>query len=152
MRQSLWKESSILCLDDHQATLYVELIQQLPKHSLAWLRPFALRVNDGSQVPDLFLACGDRPPELNAVIFDVRDTSDLIWPIDLFRMGLDTEVIQIMSVLPDLNAAAPITTQQNREPNRRILNHFLQTVWQDNREHFPNAGQASPAHEPEAYQ
>jgi hypothetical protein len=149
MRQSLWKESSILCLDDQQATLYVELIQQLPKQSLAWLRPFALRV-DESHVPEQFLECGDRLPDGDAIIFDVRNTADLIWPIHFFRMGLDTEVLQIMSVLPDLNLAEPCMTQQNRDASRHILNHFLRVVWQSTREHFPNTQKKSSTPWPEA--
>lgn len=115
--------------------LYAELIQHLPKRSLAWLRPLALKV-DESCVPDKLIDQGDRLPDSTARVFDVRNTADLIWPIHRFRMGLDTEVIDVMAVLPDLHLAH-LSADPNRDTYRRILNEFLRTAWQATQDDLP---------------
>ena len=136
MHTSQWKESSILCLEDKQTHLYVELIQLLPQKTLAWLRPFAIQFDAGN-VSEEILGYGDRHPELNAVIFDLRNTADLIWPIHLFRPGLDTEVINIIAALPSLPDTQDIQPKENTI-RRRVLTQFLQRIWEANKQHFPN--------------
>lgn len=146
MHTSQWKESSILCLEDKQTHLYAELIQLLPQKTLAWLRPFAIQL-DADNVSEDILGYGDRHPELDAVIFDLRETADLIWPIHLFRSGLDTEVINIIAALPSLPDTQGTQPKENNI-RRRVLNQFLQRIWEANKQHFPRKANQALAEPP----
>ncbi|MEM9449942.1 MAG: hypothetical protein AAGA75_15565 [Cyanobacteria bacterium P01_E01_bin.6] len=146
-----WKASSILCLEDTQARLYVELIQLLPESggaskAMAWLRPFAIQLED-SDVPIELQEYGDRLPDVDAMIFDARHTADLIWPIHLFRPGFDTEVIGIMAMLPNFSSSDTVPPEK-REASRYILNQFLHRIWLANKQEFPAAGEQSPSRRP----
>jgi hypothetical protein len=136
---------SILCLEDAQMRLYVELIQMLthsptsaPSPSsepMAWLRPFAIQVNEGAIAEDLEVY-GDRHPDGESLVFDARNTSDLIWPIHLFRPGLDTEVVNLLTILPMSSGIVMVSPDKHRAA-RRILNQFLHRIWRDNKAAFP---------------
>lgn len=99
----------ILALPGPQATLYVELIQ-VSLHSLEagsdtppllWVRPLLLR--QGSQV------------------FNLRATSDLLWPAAGFVPAYAEEVLPLLEQARD---PAP------REPSaRQQLQAFLRQVW-----------------------
>ncbi|MEB3214058.1 MAG: hypothetical protein VKL39_22105 [Leptolyngbyaceae bacterium] len=139
--------SSILCLDDRQTRLYVELIQVLPDSNelsrpMAWLRPFAIQV-DRAAVPEELKPLGDRHPEQDAIIFDARNTSDLIWPIHFFRPGLDTEVISVLAMLPSSSGLVTVPPDKHHAA-RRILNQFLRQIWRDHPDDFPSSGGRSP--------
>ena len=82
------KIARIVCLDSRQAEdrLFAEVIDTILISSRYWLKPLALARSN----PDSF--------ELE-FLYDLRDTSQLILPIDLFRDALDTEVIPLISEL-----------------------------------------------------
>jgi hypothetical protein len=82
------KIARIVCLDagrgkDH---LFAEVIDTIAISSRYWVKPLALAK---SSIED------DRLEFL----YDLRDTSQLILPIDLFRDALDTEVLPLLSEL-----------------------------------------------------
>jgi hypothetical protein len=82
------KMARIVCLDARQTQdhLFAEVIETIFISSRYWVKPLALtRFN-----PERF--------ELE-FLCDLRDTSQLILPIDLFRDALDTEVIPLISEL-----------------------------------------------------
>lgn len=60
-------------------TLYGEVIQVIESRSALWVRPLWLIVDD------------------NFETIDVREGSDLILPMDLFKPALDTEVLPLVS-------------------------------------------------------
>jgi hypothetical protein len=78
----------IVCLDARQAKdhLFAEVIDTISISSRYWVKPLALARSN----PDSF--------ELE-FLYDLRDTSQLILPIDLFRDALDTEVIPLIAEL-----------------------------------------------------
>jgi len=97
----------ILALPGPQATLYVELIQA-SLHNLAagspallWVRPLLLR--QGSQV------------------FNLRATSDLLWPAAGFVPAYAEEVLPLLEQARD---PAP-----HELPARQQLQAFLRQVW-----------------------
>ncbi len=82
------KIARIVCLDARQSKdyLFAEVIDTILSSARYWVKPLALARSN----PDSF--------ELE-FLYDLRDTSQLILPIDLFRDALDTEVIPLTSEL-----------------------------------------------------
>ena len=114
----------IVCLEHDQSYLYGEVIQIIESKNLCWMRPLLLAVF---------------PPVVRAVddfleakeLLDLRFTSDVAYPLALFRPALDTEVIPLIGQLEILD--------ETKEPNagsKQKLRQFLQQIWQDNQEHF----------------
>ncbi|MEG3438764.1 hypothetical protein V0288_16675 [Pannus brasiliensis CCIBt3594] len=81
--------NQIVCLSCQDSALYAEVIQVIADRASIWARP-------------LLLISGD-----NGDSIDVRDGSDLILPIDLFRPALDTEVLPIFSRVIKNNPSPP---------------------------------------------
>jgi hypothetical protein len=82
------KIARIVCLDARQGKdhLFAEVIDTISISSRYWVKPLALARSN----PDSFHL---------EFLYDLRDTSQLILPIDLFRDALDTEVIPLLSEL-----------------------------------------------------
>lgn len=72
--------NQIVCLPCQNHFLYSEVIQVIPERQSLWVRP-------------LWLVFGN-----NLSSIDVHGSSDLILPIDLFRLALDTEVIPFFQI------------------------------------------------------
>jgi len=103
-----FKPRQIVSLGYEETRLYAEVIQIVVPRQLCWARP-------------LFLVTLTTEPQL---VTDLRGAADLVWPINLFQLALDTEVIPHFSFLaseppPDLN---PTTQQQ--------LSQFVNLFWQ----------------------
>jgi hypothetical protein len=90
-------------------TLYAEVIQVIPDRPSLWARP-------------LLLSFGENGDSIN-----VRDGSDLILPIDLFRPALDTEVVPIFSRFIKNNPSPP---------SPHYLQNFVTQVCQNYPEYF----------------
>lgn len=102
----------IVCLQHENRNLYAEVIQVIPSRPVCWVRPLLL-----AEFP-----LGD---SCQPLIYDLRSTADLIWPLTLFRSALDTEVIPLMV---DLLGSQP---QIDRDPVAcNQLNQFVHKVWQ----------------------
>jgi hypothetical protein len=76
---TLFTPNQIVSLSCQNISLYGEVIQVISTRSSLWVRPLWLILAN------------------NLDIIDVREGSDLILPIDLFRPALDTEVIPLFS-------------------------------------------------------
>ena len=118
-----FKEQQIVCLEHESTYLYGEVIQVIHQRKLCWVRPLILAIaasntNYSSGFSDL------------EEFFDVRDTSDLLWPIDLFRPALDTEIIPFLS---NLESAILDNDSDNHRKNSQKLHWFIKKVWQANR-------------------
>jgi hypothetical protein len=82
------KIARIVCLDARQGKehLFAEVIDTISISARYWVKPLALARSNPESFQLEFL-------------YDLRDTSQLILPIDLFRDALDIEVIPLISEL-----------------------------------------------------
>jgi len=114
----------IVCLEHDQSYLYGEVIQIIESKNLCWMRPLLLAVF---------------PPVVRSVddfleakeLLDLRFTSDVAYPLALFRPALDTEVIPLIGQLEILEE-----TKQPNAGSKQKLRQFLEQIWQDNQEYF----------------
>jgi hypothetical protein len=106
-----FQPSQIVCLEHQNIYLYSEVIQVISDRQLCWVRPLVLAIIRDSLTIEKIL--------------DLRFTSDLLWPINLFRPALDTEVIPLLSELdsPDYRA-------ESIQNARQQLNYYIQQFWQ----------------------
>jgi hypothetical protein len=110
MNMSLkFQPGQIVSLDNGDRNLYAEVIDVVVSRQLCWVRPFLL-VNYAQEPP---------------IITDLRDTSDLVWSVNLFRAALDTEVITVLGqMLPkEIKAEADRFAKQQ-------LHQFIHQFWQ----------------------
>ncbi|MBF2077582.1 MAG: hypothetical protein IGR76_03460 [Synechococcales cyanobacterium T60_A2020_003] len=90
------KPSHIACLEDETAQLYAEVIQVITDRQCCWARPIAL-VQSLSSEP---FSLPGHQADLGGIeavrIHDLREGADLLLPLSLFRVALDTEVIPLL--------------------------------------------------------
>ncbi|WP_179198143.1 hypothetical protein [Nostoc sp. T09] len=104
-----FQPGQIVSLKHGDMNLYAEVIQVVVSRQLCWVRPLVL-VNFIPEAPN---------------ITDLRDASDLLWPINLFCPALDTEVITILSQV--------LVKEPKTEPDsatKQQLHQFINLVWQ----------------------
>ena len=78
--------NQIVCLEQGELRLFGEVVQMVPERFRCWVRPLAM-----TQV---------MPESLQLLLlYDLRESSHLVLPAQVFREALDTEVIPIMSAL-----------------------------------------------------
>ncbi|WP_341739029.1 hypothetical protein [Microcoleus sp. CAWBG640] len=112
-----FKPGQIVSLECGDACLHSEVIQVVEARQVCWVRPLMLVVFLSKQ--DL----GDRlSPEYS--LLDLRDGSDLLWPLNLFRAALDTEVISLLSQLHSLDSEKNDGVIASRQ-----LRDFVDRVW-----------------------
>lgn len=116
-----FQANQIICLEHQDTCLYGEVIQIIYQRQLCWFRPLLLTTNQHSSLDSL----------TNDEIIDLRDSSDLLWPLSLFRHSLDTEVICLLSKFGDSD-----NLPKDSSVSRRHLNQFVQKVWQANKDKF----------------
>ena len=86
--------NQIVCLEQGEFRLFGEVVQMVPerwvltgwKPSRCWVRPLAM----AQVVPESLQLL---------LLYDLRESSHLVLPAQVFREALDTEVIPIMSAL-----------------------------------------------------
>ncbi len=105
-----FQSGQIVSLKHGDKNLYAEVIQVVVSRQLCWVRPLVL--------VDFFT----EPPQIT----DLRDASDLLWPVNLFQPALDTEVITVLSQV--------LAKEPKTEPDalaKQQLHHFIHLVWQE---------------------
>ena len=112
--------NQIICLQHHDTCLYGEVIQIISQKEQCWFRPLFL-VIDSERSPD----------ETEQKFIRLNNTSDLLWPLCLFRYSLDTEVIPLLSKLSDFDSF-PVDELLSRQ----YLHQFIKQVWQANQDKF----------------
>ena len=120
-RSMLFRESQIICLEHQGTCLYGEVIQLILSRQMCWFRPICMTIK---------LVEGDRYTESFELI-QLQFSSDLLWPINLFRPALDTEVISLLADLDNNHKQKP-----NKIPPRQYLNQFIRQVWAANKDKF----------------
>lgn len=106
-----FKNGQIVFLEYNDSKLYAEVIQVAIERNLCWVRPLLLVTQEWE----------------SSQITDLRSTSDLLWPINLFQPALDTQVIALHAQIlakepkPELNRKA-----------KQELHQFIQQLWRAN--------------------
>ena len=118
-----FKESQIICLEHQGTCLYGEVIQLILEREMCWFRPLYMTIDR--------LDCRHDCDRENWELIQLQFSSDLLWPINLFRPALDTEVIALLAYLDDSRKP-----EQNKTSHRRYLNQFIRQVWAANRDKF----------------
>ena len=114
----------IVCLEHRQSYLYGEVIQVIQSKNRCWMRPLLLAV-----FPPVIQA-ENNFGEANELL-DLRFTSDVAYPLNLFRPALDTEVIPLISQLESLDGM-----KETNSLSKLKLRQFLEQIWLDNQEYF----------------
>ena len=105
-----FQPGQIVSLKHSDMNLYAEVIQIVVSRQLCWVRPLVLV----DFIPE--------PPHIT----DLRDASDLLWPVNLFHPALDTEVITVLSQV--------LAKEPKTEPDsaaKQKLHQFIHLVWQE---------------------
>ncbi len=109
----------ILCLEHRQWHLYVEVIQMVHERPVCWMRPMVLVEQD------------EQTSENQPKIYDLRLSSDLLMPPQLFRPAIDTEIIPLLAKVQetsfDLEAA---------QAAHQVLCALIQKVCQGEQQNF----------------
>lgn len=106
-----FKARQIVCLEYQSTHLYAEVIQVVESRQVGWVRPLLL-----AEFPANSSQLGE------PLLFDLRLSADLLWPLASIRPALDMEV---MSFLLQLLASEP---PLDRDPV--ALTHFHQFICQ----------------------
>jgi len=137
----------ILCLECPPSKLYAEVIQVVPDRPVCWLRPLILETptpkvvktqdttspNRSEEPKDTsdFQKTEELQPQPELKTYDLRLSSDLLIPPDLFRPALDTEVIPLLA---QINATE--FNLEEAQTAHSLLRDFIRQVWKDYREFF----------------
>ncbi|MEX0268799.1 hypothetical protein AB3R30_06645 [Leptolyngbyaceae cyanobacterium UHCC 1019] len=109
-----FQPSQIVCLEHDSSRLYAEVVQVAEQRRVCWVRPLALVTGD------LAIAQSALPE-----LYDLRQGSDLLLPIALFRVAIDTEIMPVIAHLYAENTAIASKTGQT---NHQHLSRFVRQV------------------------
>jgi hypothetical protein len=117
--------NQVVCLEQEGLRLFGEVVQMVPLRSRCWVRPLAM-----AQVSEESL-------ELR-LLYDLRESSHLVLPAQLFREALDTELIPLMSALfhPDKEDVAGST---DGDVARQALHQLVRRVSMEQADAFRSA-------------
>jgi hypothetical protein len=114
-----FKAGQIICLDLDRLHLFAETIDTIEISDRCWVKPLAIARSS----PESF--------ELE-FLHDLRDTAQLILPINLFRYALDTEVLPLTSQLfdPTKESIRWRSLSGGESPNpQRVLYEFITDLY-----------------------
>lgn len=116
----------IVCLEHDSSYLYAEVIQVIESRQLCWARPLVLILQPADAIAYDPMTCNN-PVWEQPGFYDLRQDSDLLLPLTLFRAALDTEVFSWMTGLYAVEAVA-----LNNPPGKghQPFRQFIQQVWQ----------------------
>jgi hypothetical protein len=130
---SNFQPGQILCLEHGHACLYAELIQIAPKNEnqRGWVRPLVLQVSATGAITNFGVTPNGSAISDQLHFYDLRQGSDLLCPIILFRAALDTEVIPLLAQL----ASAKMHPNGDRTAHKQ-LQRFIRSICQVHSENF----------------
>ena len=100
--------------------LYCEVIQVIELRDRLWVRPLCLCQYDFPSIQEGYLQLQDA--------IDLRGSSDLVWPAQLFNEVLDMEWMEISMRLPPEAPALGMLAHQNPEQAQRAR-QALREFW-----------------------
>ncbi len=125
------RPQQIVCLEHQEMCLYAEIVQVAETTLISWLRPVVLHITDAADPASTNDGLGraylSSSQQTAPTVYDLRQGADLLWPLGLFRLALDTELIPLLAQLPALS----IKTETQPEAHRQ-LRRFIQKVWEAN--------------------
>lgn len=116
-----FKPHQIVCLEYQNTCLHGEVVQIIESRQLCWFRPLFMVNSHGDNNNIL----------LREELIDVRFSSDLLWPISLFRPSLDTEYLTFLSLPSKIEQQTPTKSTLSQ-----CVNQFINLVWQANKDKF----------------
>lgn len=142
--------SQILFLEHGPSRLYAEAIQLVEPRRLCWARPTllvqGLPAGEGVTSDDLsqerqhmISTAASDPSRSGLQLYDLENSPDLIWPIDLFQIAYDVDFFSLLVQLkmnPDEVA---------KRSGSQHLNDFLRSFWRSQPHVFPPADLSSNA-------
>ncbi|CAD5950166.1 hypothetical protein PCC9214_02502 [Planktothrix tepida] len=129
MNSSLnFQPGQIVGLNHLNRCLYAEVIQVVEFRGVCWVRPLMLIERLADQDQGDYLDVPNTPESF--ILYNLQQSPDLIWPTQLFRAALDTEVIPFLAQLdaPDVNF--PGIKPVNARSAHQQLREFIRQVWQ----------------------
>jgi len=118
----------IVFLEYENARLYAEVIQVVTVRQICWVRPLMLAV----------FGCERTPTEPK--LHDLRESADLLWPLNLFQPALDTEVIPLIGQLQAFDAilegSSSVSLSVRTQLAHQHLSYFVRQVWQAHQSDF----------------
>lgn len=116
-----FKAGQIICLDLDRLHLFAETIDTIKISDRCWVKPLAIARSSSESFELEFL-------------HDLRDTAQLILPIDLFRYALDTEILPLISQLfdPTKDSILWRNLSTGESPNaQRVLYQFITDLYRN---------------------
>ena len=129
--------SQILFLEHETSRLYAEAIQIIAPRRLCWARPTLLiqGLPAGDEAAEerqkMIAAAAVEPARSGLQLYDLQNSPDLIWPVELFEIAYD---VDFFSLLVQLKMNPDEVAQHSG--NRR-LNTFLYSFWNSQPQAFP---------------
>lgn len=114
----------IVCLEYKNTCLYAEVIQIIPAKNICWARPLVLVKLLPNQA-----SFYNNMSEIKEFI-DLRETTDLLLPINLFRPALDVETISLLTRLYNSENSKNLTNA------KRVLNSLIKEILQTKKHLF----------------
>lgn len=142
--KSPFVSGQIVALDDSYGIFYGEVIQTVLPRKMCWVRAIAIAIAEDVantlkvSYPDLnlnFKTIGNNLEifsDSNIVLINLYRNVDLLFPLDLFRVAFDTEVIPLLEIIRGDSYSCPNDAQSSRG----CLNWFLQEIWHNHRDKF----------------
>jgi len=127
----------IVFLEHENARLYAEVIQVVTVRQICWVRPLILAVFGSDRL--WRWASPNRTPT-EPKLHDLRESADLLWPLNLFQPALDTEVIPLIGQLQAFDAILEGSSSTSLSVRAQLahqhLSYFVRQVWQAHQSDF----------------
>ncbi|MBC7973191.1 MAG: hypothetical protein H7Z11_24215 [Verrucomicrobia bacterium] len=125
------KPYQIVCMEHETSYLYAEVIQVIEIRRLCWARPLMLVMR-----AEETLTCDGTVCEPSDW-YDLRQDSDLLLPLVLFRVALDTEVFSWIANLY-ADDCETVESSNHYQSGHQRFRQFVQDVWQAHPDAFQN--------------
>ena len=108
----LFCTQEIVYIENQELRLFAEVIQTIPDRNRCWVKPLALAIYMDFQFK---------------LLHNLQECAQLILPVSLFRVALDTEVVPVMMELFQLEKI-PDRCQNSNSIDRQALHYFINNL------------------------
>lgn len=131
-----FQPSQIVGLEHETSCLYAEVVQMIESRQSCWVRPLVLVLQSVENQTGNATLSGE------SEWYDLRQGSDLLLPLTLFRVALDVEVLPwLTNLYTNDDSLASDSDQEAR--GHQLLREFIQQIWQAHPEVFRVASRLS---------